>query len=144
MAVDPRVADIIRGKKLHYCLCADTSRWHLFENVALPDATFSYYDMDGSLLGRDGVDWSWPTRDEFVTYYEKTFSKSQTIHSVGASAFEQISPDEVKATFSVICRVALDEEKQGTGGGYYFETWVRKDNDWFMKSLRFERTYWHV
>ncbi|KAF3060967.1 hypothetical protein GL218_03335 [Daldinia childiae] len=143
MAVDPRVADIIRGKKLHYCLCADTSRWHLFENVALPDATFAYFDIDGSLLGSDGVDWNWPTRDEFATYYEKTLGQYRSIHSIGSSAFEQVSPDEVKATFGVIWRVAVNE-KQGTGGGYYFETWVRKDDDWFMKSLRLERTYWHI
>ncbi|KAI8964850.1 hypothetical protein F5Y11DRAFT_57480 [Daldinia sp. FL1419] len=143
MAVDPKAADIIRGKKLHYCLCCDTSRWHLFESVALPDATFSYHDRDGSFMGQDGEDWNWPTRDEFANYYEKAFSKTQTIHSVGAFHFEQVNPDEVKATISVICLVEIGG-KQGTRGGYYYETWVRKDDDWFMKTLRFEKTYWHL
>ncbi|KAI1475005.1 hypothetical protein K445DRAFT_321708 [Daldinia sp. EC12] len=143
MAVDPRIADIIRGKKLHYCLSVDANRWHLFENVALPDATFSIVDIDGSLLGQDGVDWNWSTRDEFASYYQKTFDQYRSIHSMGASTFEQVSPDEVKVTFSGMWHVGVGE-KHGTGGGYYYETWVRKDDDWFMKSMKLERTYWHI
>lgn len=27
------------------------------------------------------------------------------------------------------------------GGGYYHETWKLKNGDWFLKSLRLERTY---
>ncbi|KAI1470072.1 uncharacterized protein F4812DRAFT_457467 [Daldinia caldariorum] len=143
MAVDPRVTDIIRGKKLRYCLCIDTKQWHLFEQVALPDATLCIVNPDGSFVEQDGVDWNWPTRADFINYLQKTFGQHQTMHNAGAAAFEQVSPDEVKVTSSGIWHLAAGET-QGTGGGYYYETWVRKDDDWFMKSMRLERTNWYM
>ena len=57
---------------------------------------------------------------------------------------EQIKADEVKATWGMEDQIILNGTGglvEMRGGGYYYETWKMKNDDWFLASLRLERTY---
>ncbi|RYP72662.1 hypothetical protein DL769_004404 [Monosporascus sp. CRB-8-3] len=145
MAVSPEAAAIIQRKKLLYARWADHNQFHLFDQIALPEATFSFWKADGTLFHEGGVDYSFSSREEFANYVTTIFDKIQAIHLIGPAELEQTSPDEIKAVFGCIYHSGVkgsDTEGHGTGGGHYHETWVRKGDDWFMKDLRFERVYW--
>jgi hypothetical protein len=145
MATSPEAAEIIRRKKLQYCRFADTNQWQLFDHIILPEATLAFFDSNGSIINEGGVDYSFSSREEFVTFFSKAFKDLQTIHVIGPGELEQTGPDEVKAVWGVIYHASTkgtDGGTHGTGGGHYHETWRRKGDDWFMQSMRMERVYW--
>ncbi|RYP08787.1 hypothetical protein DL764_001698 [Monosporascus ibericus] len=145
MAVSPEAAAIIQRKKLQYCRWADHNQFHLFDQIALPEATFSFWKADGTIYHEFGVDYSFRSREEFINHFTTAFKSLQSYHMITPAEFEQTSPDEINAIFGCIYHAGIkgsDTEGHGTGGGHYHETWVRKGGDWFMKDLKFERIYW--
>ncbi|KAI0133845.1 hypothetical protein BJ170DRAFT_590852 [Xylariales sp. AK1849] len=144
--VSPEVAAIINRKKQWYCRYADTNQWHLFDKVALPECTYEYHS-DGKVLVNAGFTYAWGSTEQFTSFFTKAFESLQTIHMVGPGDLEQVSPDEVKAVFTVIYFSGLKKTAseshgvQGTGGGHYFETYKRKGDDWFLADLKMERIY---
>lgn len=62
----------------------------------------------------------------------------------GPGELEQIKTDEVKATWGMEDQIILNGTGglvEMRGGGYYYETWKTHNDDWFLASLRLERTY---
>ncbi|KAI1390360.1 uncharacterized protein F4822DRAFT_233919 [Hypoxylon trugodes] len=145
MSVPPEVAAIITRKKLWYCRIADTKQWPDMVKIALPGAEFKFYQTDGSFMSFEGVDFNFSSTADFVKFYgEIFFPQLQTIHLVGPGDLEQIGRDEVKAVWTVVFHAGPKESNSKfhhTGGGHYYETWKRKDDDWFVKSIRLESTY---
>ncbi|KAK6216084.1 hypothetical protein LQW54_003860 [Pestalotiopsis sp. IQ-011] len=144
--VAPEVAMIINRKKNWYCRYADTCQFEKFDQIALPECTYEY-QSDGAVITQSGFTYRWGSTKDFVDFFAKAFETLQTIHMVGPGDFEQISDDEVRATFTVIYHSGLAKGVsesygvQGTGGGHYCETWKRKGSDWFMAELRMNRIY---
>ena len=147
MAVSPEAAEIIRRKKTQYCRFADSNQWHLFDKIALSDATFTFVGPDGALINEGGVNYSFSNREDFVTFFQKAFETIQSIHNFGPGELEQTGPDEVKAIWTIIYHAGpkgANAKNHGTGGGHYHEIWKRQGDDWFLADLKFHRLYWIV
>lgn len=148
-SVPPEIAEQIRLKKSQYCRFADTNAWDKIDTVIASDATFAFYDSEGALVCDNGVEFKFNSRAEFVGYFSAAFKALQTIHVVGPGELELVGPNEVKAIWTVIYHSGLrgtDGGMHGTGGGHYYETWMREEGgeEWLMKDLRMERIYWKV
>ncbi len=144
MSVSSDIADVLNRKKIRYCRLADTNKWEQFDSIALPDATFAFYQSNGSFMNLEGIDYSFPTRAEFTKFFSNLFKDLQVIHVVGAGDLEQVGPDEVRGVWTVVYHAGMkdsDTELHHTGGGHYYDTWKRKGDDWFISDLRFERSY---
>jgi len=147
MAVSREAAEIIHRKKAQYCRYADTKQWNLFDTIALPDATFEYRNEGGAVISFGGVDCSFSSRDALIAYMTDSFKDQQLIHALSQGELEQTGPDEIKAIWTVIWHVgtkAAEEGSHATWGGFYYETWRRIGEDWFLATMRFERTYFKV
>ncbi|ROW11134.1 hypothetical protein VMCG_01386 [Cytospora schulzeri] len=148
MSVSPGAAEIIRRKKTQYCRFADTNQWHLFDKIALPEATFKFVELGGEIISQGGVDYCWSNREDFCAFFSKAFESIQSIHNFGPGELEQTGPDEVNAIWTVMYHAgpkgSTDVKHHGTGGGHYHEIWRRQGDDWFLADLRFERSYWIV
>jgi hypothetical protein len=147
MMISSDTAEIIRRKKSQYCRFADSNQWERFKDISLPDATFVFVDPTDTVINTNGVDYQFASRESFVAFFSQVFRNLQTIHMVDPGDLEQTNADEVKAVWSVIYHAGPKGLAQGAhevGGGHYYEVWVRKGDDWFMKSLRMQRLYHKV
>ncbi|KAI1142628.1 hypothetical protein F5Y05DRAFT_420545 [Hypoxylon sp. FL0543] len=148
MSVSSEVRDIITRKKQRYCRFADTNQWQKMVEIVLPEATYKFYECDGSLVKFEGIEFDFPSTAEWIKFFGSTlFPRSQGIHLIGPGELKQTGPDEVKAIWSVIyhaCVMESSGESHQTGGGYYYETWKQKAGDWFIQDLKFEKTYFRL
>jgi hypothetical protein len=144
MQVKPEVAETIRGKKAQYCRYIDTKQWDKFETLGLPDSTFAFFNPDGSpmTVGRTAL--TFPSPKAFTTNLKKNFADVRTLHLVGVGDLRQIGEEEVYAIWSMQDQIIL-KNSLGLfwmrGGGYYHETWLCQDGEWYLKSLRLETTF---
>ncbi|KAI6762326.1 hypothetical protein HG531_002879 [Fusarium graminearum] len=95
----------------------------------------------------NGVTYAWSSLADWAAFFNNANKDLQAIHNIGPAEMEQISPDEIKANWSVIYHVGNkepDSGAHGTGGGYYHETWRKVGDDWFMETLRMDRLYWKL
>lgn len=139
--VEAEIAEIIRRKKSQYVRYMDTKNWSKFEQLALPDAELNFVDSDGSPMMIGRMPLAFTSVRAFVEYFSKFFANAQTLHMLGTGELERTGPGEVKAIWGMEDQIILYGYAEIRGGGYYHETWVKKDEDWFLKSLRLERTY---
>lgn len=144
MSVPLEVQAAISRKKAQYGRFIDTKQWDKFHQVALPDAQLGFFDPDGSVLKVGGTPLAFSSAGSFTTFFAKFFAGAETLHMFGPGEFEAIAPDQVKAIWAMEDQLIM----KGTaklvelrGGGYYHELWKRKDGEWFLASLRLERTY---
>ncbi|GAB1319642.1 hypothetical protein MFIFM68171_09852 [Madurella fahalii] len=142
----PEVAELIRCKKSRYARFADTGKWDQFDTIFVPDATFCFVGADGKTVTTpDGtVPYTWQSREAWVAFFEKALADVQVMHHIGPGELEMVGPDEIKAVFQVVYHVGpkgYGGEPHETGGGHYFETWVRKGDDWLCKDLWMQRIY---
>lgn len=145
-APPPDVAERIRYKKSQYTRFADSKQWHRFDTIFVPDATFCFVDHDGNVVSTpDGaISYSWQSLESWAAFFDKALTNQQVIHHIGPGELEQVGPEEVKAVFSVLYHAGpkgYGKEPHETGGGHYYETWVRKGDDWFCKDLWMQRLY---
>jgi len=145
MEIDPVAAIVISKKKAQYGRFVDTKQWDKFnKHVALPDAQYRFYDTNGRLLQAGTQELKFSATEPLTAFFSKFFAPAQTLHMFGPGDFEQIGPDEVKAIFALEDQVIVRGSGgllEIRGGGYYHETWQRKDGDWFLKTLDMYRTY---
>ncbi|KAK3307670.1 uncharacterized protein B0T15DRAFT_484726 [Chaetomium strumarium] len=132
-----------------YTRFADTKQWNKFDTIFVPDATFTFVDIDGKVISTpDGaIPYKWYSLESWVAFFEKALADLQVIHLTGPGEFELVGPNEVKAVFTVVYNDALKGGGTGpheTGGGHYYETWVRQSGDLFCKDLCMQRTYHRV
>ncbi|EKJ71994.1 hypothetical protein FPSE_07848 [Fusarium pseudograminearum CS3096] len=147
MSVSSEAYAIIQQKKAKYCRLADTQQWDKFDSIMLPNATYSFHEPNGSVITQDGVTYAWSSRADWTAFFNNANKDLQAIHNIGPAEMEQISPDEIKASWSVIYHVGNKDPNSGahgTGGGYYHETWRKVGDDWFMETLRMDRLYWKL
>ncbi|CAM1500636.1 Fc.00g097980.m01.CDS01 [Cosmosporella sp. VM-42] len=139
-------AEIIRRKKLQYCRFSDANQWQLLDQIMLPEATLEFVDSSGSIISQGGLEFKASSREEWKTFCSKAFTDQQTIHLIGEGEMEQIGADEIKAIWGIMYHVGTEGTggMHGAGGGYFYETWKRKGQDWFMETLRMERSFWKV
>ncbi|KIW70765.1 hypothetical protein PV04_03006 [Phialophora macrospora] len=144
MRVKPEVAEAIRRRKGQYCRYLDTKQWDKFETLGLPDSTFAFFNPDGSPMTVGKTALTFPSPKAFTTNLKKTFASVRTLHLVGVGDLDQISEEEVYAIWSMQDQIIM-KNSLGLfwmrGGGYYHETWLQKDGEWYLKSLRLERTF---
>lgn len=138
MKPSPELAQLIGEKKALYCRYLDTQKWHLFDQVMLPDVKWKFASAN------EGLNQSFASRDAFVTHFSELFKPLQSIHVIGTAEMEQVCPDEIKAIFAGQWSSGPQGEgAQGhmSGGGYYHEVWKRVGEDWLMAECEVELTY---
>lgn len=84
MALSPDAAEIIRRKKTEYCRFADTNQFHLFDRIALPDATFRFAGPDGNILNENGIVYSWENRQTFCDAFTEALANVQCVSVLGS------------------------------------------------------------
>lgn len=144
MSVSWETNETISRKKALYGRYIDTKQWDRLSSIALPDAELRFFEPDGSLthVGRTPLAFTSPEKCAY--FFQKLFGNAQTLHMFGRGELEQTKEDEVRAIWPMEDQIIL---RQGwlpvevRGGGYYYETWRQKDNDWFLESLVLRRTY---
>ena len=144
MPVSAEITDRISQKKSQYGRYVDTKQWNKFDKIVLPNAEFGFFDSDGSVLKAGKTALIFSSSKGFTGFFSKFLANAQTLHMFGPGELEQVTAEEVRAIWGMEDQIIL----KGTaglveirGGGYYHETWKMKDGDWFLKSLRLERTY---
>ncbi|KAL4731006.1 putative cyclase fgr4 [Fusarium chlamydosporum] len=116
MAVSLETYTIIQQKKAQYCRFADSHQWEKFDTIMLPNATYSFHEPDGSLIMKGDIPFSWSSRDDWVAFFSSENKELQAIHNVGPAEMEQISPDKVKAVWSVMYHVGNKDAGSGFHG----------------------------
>lgn len=147
MKLSPETAEIIRRKKAQYCRFADTKQWNLCDTIFHPELTSKFIDGEGNVLEQIGKSLVFNSRQEWVDHFKESFETFQAIHMVDHGDIEQVNEDEIKAVFGIVYHVGTKGETggmYGTGGGHYYETWVKVDGDWFMKEMTMVRVYYKV
>ncbi|KAF7558195.1 hypothetical protein G7Z17_g17 [Cylindrodendrum hubeiense] len=146
MAPSQEAMEIITRKKQQYCRFADSNQWHEFDNIMMPDFTAEFFNAEGEIHVENNTEYRFASLEEWRGYFSKAFEQLQTIHIVSPAEFEEVSPDEIKAIFTVLYHAGTksDTGMHGTGGGHYHEIWKRKGDDWFMQSMKMNRLYWKV
>jgi SnoaL-like domain len=143
MIVPPDVVQAISKKKAQYGRFIDTKQWASLNEVILPDCTLKFIDTDGSILkiGKTPLDFT--SRDAMLSVFVSWFAKAETLHNFGPADLEYSNPDgnEVRAIWAMEDQLIFKGQFEIRGGGYYHETWILKENGWYLKSLRLERTY---
>jgi hypothetical protein len=139
------VALAITRKKALYGRWADTKQWHRYHEIALPDATFRYFNQDGSIIRIKNRPADMASPDAFAAYFGSFFRTKESLHNFGLGDMEMVGPGEVRAVW------ALEDMIFWTwvplqlawlrGGGYYHETWVEREGEWWLKRLDMHRTY---
>jgi hypothetical protein len=144
MSVPVEIAEIIFRKKSQYGRYIDTKQWDKFDQVALPDAEFIFFDTDGSILKAGNTSFAFPSSTAFTRFFSKFFANAQTLHMFGPGELQLKAVDEVGAIWGMEDQIILKHAVGSVeirGGGYYHETWKMRNGDWFLNSLRLERTY---
>ncbi|KAJ5002344.1 hypothetical protein K4K48_000313 [Colletotrichum sp. SAR 10_66] len=147
MPVPYEISEAIRHKKAQYCRFADSNEWHLFDGIALPDATFKFFDKEGALVKQGDTEMTFDNLAAFQAHFSKTNAHIDAVHMVNAGELDMVAEDEVRAIFTVVYHGgALDTEDglHSTGAGHYHEVWKKVGDDWFLKSLWMKRIYWKV
>ncbi len=132
------IIEDIRNLKARYARFADLKQWSDLASVFTPDGIMSFYDVDGSLLGkRTG-------RQEIQDAIAASVGEAQPIHHLFSHEIEVTSsttanglwamedlitfPKGVKARFKVM-----------HGYGHYHETYEKIDGKWLIKTLQITR-----
>lgn len=144
MSIPVEIAEIIIRKKSQYGRYIDTKQWDKFDQVALPDAEFLFLDTDGSILNAGKTSFEFRSSKAFTSFFSNFFAEAQTLHMFGPGEFQLKAIDEVGAIWGMEDQIILKHAVGSVeirGGGYYHETWKMRNGDWFLNSLRLERTY---
>lgn len=142
--VPPEVALAITRQKARYGRGADTKNWPLFESVALPDARYSYNDINGNPIKRGKQELVFDSIKSASAFFQKLFVGRETMHNIGGGDFELVAPDEVKAVFPFedhLLSESLGSWLEISGGGFYYETWKEVDGEWYIQELRMVRSF---
>ncbi|KAI5457069.1 hypothetical protein BGZ63DRAFT_395344 [Mariannaea sp. PMI_226] len=141
----PEVAQAITCLKARYCRYADTKQLEKFEQeIALPDARFSFYDKDDNLFVVGKQTLAFDSTKATAAFFAKFFAPLDTLHNFCPGDFEQVAPDEVKAVFAFedqLMSKVLGSWGEIRGGGFYHETWKLVDGEWRLKEMKLKRTY---
>jgi hypothetical protein len=110
----------------------------------LPDAEFIFFDTDGSIIKAGNTSFAFLSSTAFTGFFSKFFANAQTLHMFGPGELQLKAIDEVGAIWGMEDQIILKHAVGSVeirGGGYYHETWKMRNGDWFLNSLRLERTY---
>ncbi|GAA4330916.1 nuclear transport factor 2 family protein [Variovorax defluvii] len=136
------IAEIIRQKKAKYCRFVDTKQWKQFEALALPDARFIFYDVNGKVLH------DFPSPESLLAPTARLLDGARSSHRVSNSELSLISETQVEAIWAMEDYLVFPAKngKPATamrGYGHYHEIWECKEDDWFLKKLELTRQIFH-
>ena len=135
------VANIIRQKKHKYGILVDGHRFDEMASVILPNAQMIFLDPSGqpTKLGKRTT--AYDSLEAYCTGIGKLTADGQTHHIFGYGDLEMTGPNEVTAVFSMRDTFVMGGGLIWSDGcGHYYETWTREGDDWFMASLRLQRS----
>ncbi|GAM83042.1 hypothetical protein ANO11243_010280 [Dothideomycetidae sp. 11243] len=147
MDVPLDVAAAITAKKAMYGRFLDTKQWDkLQELVVLPDCEFLFLDQQKKPMLAGSKPLIYSNSAEFVKGLSGVMNMGDTQHLFGAGQFSFTTKnrDEVSAIWALQDTMIIRNTfglVEVSGGGYYYETWKLVDGQWYMKSLRLERTF---
>lgn len=144
MAVPPDVALILTRKKAQYGRFGDCKQWEGWSKIALPETEYKFLDVNGAPVKVGKTDLVFLSTKAFLAFLPKLLENLQSLHNFGPGDLELIAPGEVKAIWAMEDQLLLNWTGglvELRGGGFYHETWVERDGDWFLKSLELRRTY---
>lgn len=133
--ISPEIAEIIRCKKSQYGRFMDTHQLDKLRELILPDAKMIFRNPDGTVMKLGDLEMSFSSREEFIALHAKQAAGSQSIHIIGPGELEQTGPDTVKAIFPLIYPVSTNRSGNFVSGAHYYETWIRREGDWFLESI---------
>lgn len=144
MSASWEITEVISRKKALCGRYIDTKQWDKLSSIALPDAELRFFEPDGSLTHVGRTPLAFSSALECALFFHKFLSKAQTLHMFGKGELEQTKADEVRAIWPMEDQIILRQgwlSVEVHGGGYYYETWRQRDQDWFLQSLVLRRTY---
>lgn len=130
----------IAAKKAKYGRYSDQKLLHKLSEVALPDATFTFYNVDGSIKVQNGREYHFTSLNDAVSFFSRVSAEAQTLHLFGPPTMEALSDSEVAVTWAMTDSVYLNEYEM-YGGGFYDERWVHRAGEWWLRELKLRRTF---
>lgn len=143
MAPSVEVAQAIAQTKAKYCRLLDTKKWDMLDQVLVPGFSFKMV-QGGAVVNQNGVDLSFPERAAFIKHFSEFFRDKQSHHMVGPAEYEEVGPDEVKATFAIQYYVADAEPTPKfrlVGAGHYHDIYKRENGSWLLADSTVDATY---
>jgi hypothetical protein len=144
MSVTWEVAEAISRRKALYGRYIDTKQWDKLCSIALSDAELRFFEPDGSLTHVGPTPLAFTSSEQCAAFFRRFLGSAQTIHMFGRGELVQVKADEVRAIWPMEDHIILRRgllPVEVCGGGYYYETWRQKEQDWFLESLVLRRTY---
>jgi hypothetical protein len=137
MPVPYEIAEVIREKKARYCRCLDTKKWNELEELALPDASLIFYDVNGEVLRTGGVIYRFESPAAFVKTMAAVFRHARTSHHVMNSELSLVAENRILAVWAMTDYIVFPSiagifPLRFFGHGHYHEIWEERDGDWFL------------
>lgn len=126
MSIPLEIAEIITRKKSQYGRYIDTKQWDKFDQVALPDAEFSFYNTGRSILKAGHTPFVFLSPGALTEIFSKFFASAQTLHMFRPGELQLGDIDEVTAIWGMEDQIILKHTVglvEIRGVGYYHETW---------------------
>jgi len=133
------VSEAIRSNKARYCRFVDTKQWDELAKLALPETTYTFFDVAGEPLYQFASTQAW------LKVTTESLEGAHTSHRVCNSELSMISDSKVAAIWAMEDYLIFKPEngkpsKKMHGYGHYHETWERRGDDWFLSKLELKRT----
>ncbi|WP_167760364.1 nuclear transport factor 2 family protein [Paraburkholderia pallida] len=128
----------IRQRKAQYCRYLDTKKFDEWENLFIPDASVTFYNVDGS------PQYHFSSIAELSSVTRNGFASAQTIHQLHNSEIELKSDTEAHAIWSMEdLQIFPAEGRNPTntvhGYGFYHDTWKLIDGEWKLAVMELRR-----
>lgn len=132
----------------------DTKNWPALQSLFLPTARLTFLGLSSAVALAASQPLDFPSPAAFVTRISRLFANARTLHRISAGELELLPSegegdgdgDRVSAIWAMedmlVWSFVLGVIPiTARGGGYYYEVWERRGDDWFLASLRLERTF---
>ncbi|MFD1990754.1 nuclear transport factor 2 family protein [Paenibacillus nicotianae] len=130
----------IRSTKSRYCRLIDMKKWDELGSVFAPDAVADFSTEGNPIPLLEG-------RDTIVKVFKDLVHPAETVHQVHSAEIELISATEAKVISPMEDYVTFPEGSEHIsfhGYGYYYETFVAIEGQWYIQHTRLERLKFDV
>lgn len=134
----------ITRKKAQYGRYLDTKQWVQFQKTAKPNARLRFHDVEGNIIARNGKNYDFDFLAAFIDWFSGFFRSAQTLHMFGPPEIYMPSADEARVIWSMTDHIYFNGNgrlAEIQGGGYYHETWIKENGEWWLQDLALRRTY---
>ena len=130
----------IRNTKSRYCRLIDMKKWDELGSVFAPDAVADFSTEGNPIPVLEG-------RDTIVKVFKDLVHPAETVHQVHSAEIEMISATEAKVFSPMEDYVTFPEGSENIsfhGYGYYEETFVAIEGQWYIQHTRLDRLKFDV